>query len=125
MPQLVKGGKYVFGWTLLSRDYSIRIPDDTWEEYRFSETRHLILLAGSKTSGGFSINAPASILRSKFSREVVGAIAYRNESDLFGTPPRKKIPFAQRWVAWTDLETANRRFQLGKSFAGSLGFDPG
>ena len=35
MPQLVKGGKWVFGWIVVGRLKKIRIPPEAYNEYGF------------------------------------------------------------------------------------------
>jgi len=55
MPQLEKGGKWVFGWVIVSSEGYITIPQDAWTEYGFSDEQEAIFLKGSKTSGGFGI----------------------------------------------------------------------
>jgi hypothetical protein len=55
MPQLVKGGKYVFGWTFVHPDGKILIPPEAQSEYGFKANDKLIVMSGSKTSRGFAI----------------------------------------------------------------------
>jgi len=55
MPQLVKGGKWIFGWTIVSPDRFITIPPDAWIEYGFQIDDPIAFLKGSKTSGGFAV----------------------------------------------------------------------
>jgi bifunctional DNA-binding transcriptional regulator/antitoxin component of YhaV-PrlF toxin-antitoxin module len=55
MPQLVKGGKYVFGWSHVSDSGRICIPEEAREEYHFHPFDKVIIMSGSKTSKGFSI----------------------------------------------------------------------
>ncbi len=55
MPQLVKRGKYVFGWTIVHPDGFILLPPEAQEEYRFKAGDNLIIMNGSETSGGFAI----------------------------------------------------------------------
>ena len=55
MPQLVRGGKYVFGWSIISEDGRILIPEEARQEYKLESCERVILLPGSRTSGGFSI----------------------------------------------------------------------
>jgi len=62
MPQLVKGGKYVFGWTIVYPDGSILIPHEAKEEYNFIKGDKLIIMSGSKTSRGFAITTINKIL---------------------------------------------------------------
>jgi bifunctional DNA-binding transcriptional regulator/antitoxin component of YhaV-PrlF toxin-antitoxin module len=55
MPQLVKGGKYIFGWSHVSDTGSICIPEEAREEYNFRSFDKIFIMSGSKTSKGFSI----------------------------------------------------------------------
>ncbi|MBN2357192.1 hypothetical protein JXO59_13840 [candidate division KSB1 bacterium] len=57
MPQLVKGGKHVFAWTLVGDDGRIVIPPEALAEYRLHKAGKLIMAPGSRTSGGFSLGA--------------------------------------------------------------------
>ena len=62
MPQLIKGGKYVFGWTIVHSDGAILIPPEAMEEYSFKSNDKLIVMSGSKTSRGFAITTINKIL---------------------------------------------------------------
>jgi len=64
MPQLVKGGKHVFGWSRVGDTGRITIPPEAMEEYRLKESDKLILLPGSRTSGGFGLASRESLRRS-------------------------------------------------------------
>lgn len=55
MPQLVKGGKWVFGWVVVGDHKSIQIPPHAYEEYGFCEGETVVFTKTSKTSGGFGI----------------------------------------------------------------------
>jgi hypothetical protein len=57
MPQLVKGGKYVFGWSLIRINRDIIIPDEAYLEYGFKNDEKGILMSGSKKSGGFGLSS--------------------------------------------------------------------
>jgi bifunctional DNA-binding transcriptional regulator/antitoxin component of YhaV-PrlF toxin-antitoxin module len=57
MPQLAKGGKYVFGWSRVQRQGRIIIPPEAFKEYGFQSGENTFLMSGSKTSGGFSITS--------------------------------------------------------------------
>ena len=67
MPQLVKGGKYVFGWSLISEDGGILIPEEAWREYRLKPGEKVIIMPGSNTSGGFSIAKKSLLVESRLS----------------------------------------------------------
>jgi len=57
MPQLVKGGKHVYGWSKVHPEGKIIIPLEALEEYGFQTGENVILLPGSRTSGGFGITS--------------------------------------------------------------------
>ncbi len=67
MPQLVKGGKYVFGWSLASERGEIVIPPEAKEEYGLEPGTDVVLMSGSRTSGGFSVIAFSSLAKSPLS----------------------------------------------------------
>lgn len=62
MPQLVKGGKYIFGWSIVHPDGTIPVPPDAQEEYLFKANDKLVIMSGSKTSRGFAITTINKIL---------------------------------------------------------------
>jgi hypothetical protein len=70
MPQLVKGGKYIFGWVCIHPDGRIRIPDEAFYEYGFRRGEKIIILSGSKTSGGFSIMKPETLSSSVMGQKI-------------------------------------------------------
>ena len=47
MPQIGKGGKYVFGWSLIQPSGKILIPKEAYDEYEFDDCQKIILLSGS------------------------------------------------------------------------------
>jgi len=53
MPQLAKGGKHVFGWSRVRATGCIMVPPEALAEYHMAEAEILLLLPGSRTSGGF------------------------------------------------------------------------
>jgi hypothetical protein len=57
MPQLVKGGKYVFGWSIVRINRDVIIPDEAYLEYGFFNDEKAILMSGSKKSGGFGLSS--------------------------------------------------------------------
>ena len=64
MPQISKGGKFVFGWSIINPEGYVKIPEMTFNEYSLSTDKKVILFSGSKTSGGFCISTRALINKS-------------------------------------------------------------
>ena len=54
MPQLIKGGKWVFGWAVVGEGGWIYIPPDAWDEYGYCVGDEVVFIRGSRTSGGFA-----------------------------------------------------------------------
>ena len=119
MPQLAKGGKYVFGWTIINKDFKIRIPDETYDEYNFTKTDKLIIISGSKSSGGFSIITPNSIINSKLSINITRLIGYKNETNSFTTNKLEIIKHGERIISWTAIE-GEKYFRLSVELMNSL-----
>jgi len=56
MPQIIKGGKYVFGWSMIKDDFSIQFPIEAINEYDICSEGRIFLITGSKTTGGFAVS---------------------------------------------------------------------
>ncbi|MBN1947545.1 MAG: hypothetical protein JW797_17875 [Bradymonadales bacterium] len=65
MPQLVKGGKHVFGWSRVRQAGRITVPPAALEEYGLRESETLVLVPGSRTSGGFGLGAYEALRQSR------------------------------------------------------------
>jgi hypothetical protein len=55
MPQLVKGGKWVFGWVIAGPACEVRIPPAAHTEYGFQPGEPVVFVRGSRTSSGLGI----------------------------------------------------------------------
>ena len=99
MPQLVKGGKYVFGWSSVTPDGRIRIPEEAVQEYNFVPDEKVIIMSGSKTSGGFIV-ARKSVMEQTILSEIL--IKNPDLAD-FQTGKGKTILFGKRYLCWTDI----------------------
>jgi hypothetical protein len=65
VPQLVKGGKWVFGWAIVGADGEIPIPPKAFLEYKYQFGEEVYFIKGSQTSGGFSIGRSERLTKSK------------------------------------------------------------
>ena len=61
MPQLVKGGKWVFGWVVIGPRREIPIPLEAYLEYGFQAGDEVVFLKGSRRSAGFSVGRAEKI----------------------------------------------------------------
>lgn len=55
MPQLEKGGKWIFGWIIVNRDLIFQVPPEAYSEYGFVTAQELAFIKGSRRSGGFGV----------------------------------------------------------------------
>lgn len=55
MPQLNKGGKFVFGFSVVRDDLTIHIPSQALSEYDATRDGKVIIFTGSKITGGFCV----------------------------------------------------------------------
>lgn len=100
MPQLVKGGKYAFGWTRAGEAGRIRIPPEVMTEYSLKNSHKMIVLAGSRTSGGFGLASTESIKSSALK----AVLAVHPELAEFRIPVGKVIMHGNRPFCWVELQ---------------------
>ncbi|WP_438432096.1 hypothetical protein [Gorillibacterium sp. sgz500922] len=55
MPQVTKGGKYVFGWSVVRENGQVKLPTMAAEEYDIASEGRVILFSGSGKTGGFCV----------------------------------------------------------------------
>jgi hypothetical protein len=63
IPRLVKGGKWVYAWVILNEEGRLRVPEAAWEHYGFHIGDMVIVIPGSRKSGGFGLTKPALLTR--------------------------------------------------------------
>ncbi len=72
MPQLVKGGKWVFGWTIVGKNSELAVPLTAFVEYGFQPRETVFILRGSRSSGGFSIGRSEKLDGSPLHCRIIG-----------------------------------------------------
>lgn len=65
MPQMNKGGKYIFGMSEIRENGVVRIPTQAVDEYRIADEGKAYLFTGSKITGGFCVTRKGLLLPSK------------------------------------------------------------
>ena len=65
MPQLNKGGKFVFGLSVIHPDLTIHIPPQALSEYDATRDGKIIIFTGSKITGGFCVTTYSLLRGSK------------------------------------------------------------
>ncbi len=100
MPRLVKGGKHVFGWAYVGAEGRITIPPDALEEYHLVNKEKLILIPGSRTSGGFGL-----VSRKAVNQSVLGVVlTVHPELVEFRIPEGKIIEYRNKPYCWIELD---------------------
>ena len=99
MPQLVKGGKNVFRWSKVSNSSGIKIPIEVIKEYDLRPSNKVIIMSGSKTSGGFSIVKIEKLINSPLS------VVLDNNPKLakFQLSNGEPIQYNNRYFCWTEI----------------------
>ena len=62
MPQMNKGGKFIFGESVIRPDGRVQLPPQAVDEYRIASEGKVYLLTGSKMTGGFCLSAAVTAL---------------------------------------------------------------
>ena len=62
MPQMNKGGKFIFGKSLIRDDLTIHLPTQALTEYNTTLEGKVYLFIGSKVTGGFCVTRKGLLL---------------------------------------------------------------
>lgn len=65
MPQMTKGGKYIFGWSKIGQNGELTFPTMAVKEYNLQEETCIYIVSGSKQTGGFSVMTEPLLSHSK------------------------------------------------------------
>ncbi|MFX1518052.1 MAG: hypothetical protein ACFFC6_17260 [Promethearchaeota archaeon] len=103
MPQLVKGGKFVFGWSLVQKTGKISMPEEAFFEYDFNNCDKIVILPGSSTSGGFSIACVSQLSKGSL-KEILAHLRYSEKLKTFEIPEQKVLEYKnKRFICWLKL----------------------
>lgn len=96
MPQLNKGGKFVFGWSKITDDFEITIPSQAIQEYDIVSEGRVILISGSKTTEGIIVSRLSLIKNSIFSNIFLRYPNFKN----YSTKELELLPYKGRLYTW-------------------------
>jgi hypothetical protein len=99
LPQIAKGGKFVFGWSILGKDGCVKIPEEVMVEYHLLNENRLILIFGSKSSGGFVVTKLTLIKESL----IKGLLLDYPEFEDYTLPEGKPVKWKGRYYCWVNL----------------------
>ncbi|BDZ68223.1 hypothetical protein [Methanobacterium ferruginis] len=99
MPQLAKGGKFVFGWSIIGKNGCVQVPDKAIQEYSLLVDDKLILISGSKSSGGLAVSRPGLINQS-----IMKGLMHDNpEFKDYTLPEGEPIKWKGRHYCWVNI----------------------
>jgi hypothetical protein len=80
MPRLVKGGKFIYGLSRIGPQGTIVIPPQAMKEYGYAAGDRVIVMSGSRTSGGFGLTQKRLLEKSELKapvRELPGLMSFQ------------------------------------------------
>ncbi len=120
MPQLVKGGKYVYGLSVISPEGNILIPPEAMEEYNYRAGDKVIIINGSRTSGGFGLTK-TDILKKSALSALISDLPRLTE---YAVPEGEIVRNRGRLFCWTAIGSGGG-IRLPLETLGEYGLRPG
>ena len=102
MPQMNKGGKFIFGRSLVREDGSVRLPNQAVGEYGLTAGGRVYLFTGSKITGGFCVTRRELLEPSKLSHILQDLPELRQ----YTAEPGTFLPYKGRSYCWMELSPA-------------------
>lgn len=119
MPQLMKGGKWVYGWCIVGQNNEIQIPPVAFTEYSFQAGQSLFITRGSRRSGGFGIGKQERVANSPIKLHIIGQTTI-NTDGLVRLPPEITIPLGKQLLAVRGSGLALGFIQFGPIYEEAL-----
>ncbi len=119
MPQMTKGGKYIFGWSKIKEYGKLTFPTMAIEEYKLQEESYIYIVSGSKQTGGFCVMPEPLLSDSKLNNILVKNKCLADRSLKEG----ELILYKGRMYGWLFLDGIN--VNLPQSLMDYLGVSVG
>lgn len=119
MPQMTKGGKYIFGWSKIKEDGKLSFPTMAIEEYKLEKEKYIYIVSGSKQTGVFCVMPEPLLSDSKLNNILVKNKCLAERSLKEG----ELILYKGRMYGWLSLEGTN--VNLTQSLMDYLGVSTG
>lgn len=99
MPQLNKGGKFVFGESVIRNHGAVQLPPQAIAEYDITSEGRVYLFTGSKITGGFCVTRKGLLLPSKLGHILTETPPLLNYTAKDG----EFIKYKGRFYCWTAI----------------------
>lgn len=120
MPQLNKGGKFIFGFSVIRPDLTIRLPPQAVSEYNAARDGKVVIFTGSKITGGFCVTTYPLLSGSKL-KHILEECPKLRDCQL---PAGKFVPYKGRRYAWLGIDE-NGVIQMPRSALSVLNLQSG
>ena len=120
MPQMNKGGKFIFGKSVIGENGAVQIPPQAIREYRITAEGRVYLFTGSRSTGGFCVTRRGLMEPSK-----LGHILTENPDLLrYASACGAFIRYKGRSYCWTNISNEGA-IMLSESMMDFLEISPG
>lgn len=99
MPQMNKGGKFIFGSSVIREDGRIQLPAQAVQEYRITLEKRIYIFTGSKATGGFCVTRKGLLRPSKLGHILTDTPGLLN----YAAPRGQFIRYKGRFYCWIDI----------------------
>lgn len=99
MPQMNKGGKFIFGKSRIRNDLTIHLPTQALTEYNATTEGKVYLFTGSKVTGGFCVTRKGLLESSKLKHILTDNPALQN----YQTTEGEFIKYKGRSYCWVNI----------------------
>ena len=99
MPQMNKGGKFIFGVSVIRSDGRVQLPPQAVDEYHIALEGKVYLFTGSKITGGFCVTRQGLFLPSKLGH----ILTETPELLYYKTPAGTFVSYKGRAYCWTSI----------------------
>ncbi len=120
MPQINKGGKFIFGRSLIRDDGTLQFPPQAMVEYTITAERKVYLFTGSKSTGGFCVTRQGLLGPSKLGHILTETPQLKN----YETASGEFVKYKGRSYTWIDI-TEDGIIRLTSKMMDFLGIAPG
>ncbi len=100
MPRIVKGGKYIFGWSRVGDGGRIIIPGEAMAEYGLAAGDRVIITSGSTRSGGLSLTTTNLVKDTP----LASILPFIPEIEACRSPAGETVRAKKRLFCWTAIE---------------------